>query len=165
MSDFFADRDLRGKPLELLAADHFHKLQVPFGFNPYSETQDPRREDFDLYTGQPQDPLLWEFKMDWLSAITGNVFIEEKTLRNTKADKMAIGRLYIDVFETAKLKELFNAKNRIRRPDGTYSEQFVHKHLVGGDQVTNMGMLLDWKTCKEHSKPFWLVSRELTQRH
>jgi hypothetical protein len=163
MSDFFADRDLRGKPLELLAADHFHNLNIPFGFNPHSETDNPHREDFDLYTGQPEDPLLWEFKMDWLSAITGNVFVEEKTLRNTKAHKVAIGRLFIDVFDTAKLIELYNAKNRTRRPDGSFSETYLYKHLVGGDQANNRGMLLDWKTVKENSTPFWVVSKSLKQ--
>lgn len=165
MSDFFSDRDLRGKPLELLAADHFHQKGIPFGFNHFFETEDPRREDFDIYTGQPEDnPLLWEFKMDWMSAITGNVFIEEKTLRNTKAHKMAIGRLFIDVFDTQRLIELYSLKNRIPRGDGTFSEQYVYKHLIGGDQANNRGMLLDWKTIKANSTPFWVVSKQLKQR-
>src|SRR5438876_118847 len=86
---FFQDRDQRGKPLELLVADYFHNKQIPFGFNPFSETADPRREDFDLYTGQPEEAILWEVKMDWASALTGNIFVEEKTLRNTQAHKMA----------------------------------------------------------------------------
>jgi hypothetical protein len=164
MSDFFADRDLRGKPLELLAADHFHKLNIPFGFNPHSETDNPHREDFDLYTGQPEAPLLWEFKMDWLSAITGNVFVEEKALRNTLAHKIAVARLFIDVFDADRLRQLYEAKNRVRRADGGFSEQYLYKHLVGGDQANNIGMLLDWKTVKANSEPFWLVSKQLRER-
>jgi len=136
-------------------ADHFHNRQIPFGFNQFSETEDPRREDFDIYTGQPHNPLLWEIKMDWLSAITGNLFVEEKTLNNTKAHKIAYGRLFIDVFDTDRLRQMYEAFDH-----GVYK----YRHVIGGDQANNRGMLLGWKDCKDNSKPFWLAVKELTQR-
>jgi hypothetical protein len=102
--------------------------------------------------------------MDWQSGITGRVFIEEKTLRNTKASKVVIGRLLLDVFDVERLKALYNAKDRISRGDGTFAEQYRFKHLVGGDQADNRGMLLDWRVCKENSQPFWLVAKQLTQQ-
>jgi hypothetical protein len=102
--------------------------------------------------------------MDWLSGITGNTFIEEKTLRNTKAHKMIVGRLLLDSFDMAHLREQYNAKNRVSRGDGTFAEQYRYKHLCGGDQADNRGMLLDWRTVKAESQPFWLTTRELMQQ-
>lgn len=129
-----------------------------------SGTDDPRREDYDLYAGPEGQETFIEAKMDWQSGITGRVFIEEKTLRNTKASKMIVGRLIIDVFDVDHLRELYNAKNRVARGDGTFAEQYTFKHVSDGDQAGNMGMLLDWKVCKEHSTPFWRVAKELTQQ-
>ena len=102
--------------------------------------------------------------MDWGSAFSGNIFVEEKALINSQAHKFVYGRLYLDVFDRQHLLEMYHAKQRTRRPDGTFSESYKYKHLVGGDQATNMGMLLDWKACKENSQPFWLLSKSLTQR-
>ena len=101
--------------------------------------------------------------MDWQSGITGRVFVEEKTLRNTKASKVVIGRLVLDTFDTKSLIALYDAKSRIRNLDGSSFEQYVFKHVSGGDQQGNMGMLLDWKACKEHSTQFWRVAKELTK--
>jgi len=50
---FLYDRDQRGTPLELAIADSLHYHNIPFGFNAHSGTKDPRREDYDIYTGQP----------------------------------------------------------------------------------------------------------------
>jgi hypothetical protein len=162
---FLFDRDQRGAPLEILIASHLHNLGLPVGYNPASGTDDPSREDYDLYVGQPDNsPLLVETKMDWQSGITGRIFVEEKTLRNTKASKFIVGRLLLDVFDTKTLIALYDAKDRIRNLDGGYFEQYVYKHTTGGDQANNMGMLLDWKVCKEHSTPFWRVAKELTQQ-
>ncbi len=160
---FLYDRDVRGHLLEELLVNHFDQRGYPVGYNPYSGTEDPRREDYDFYVGAHGQEVLFEAKMDFQSAFTSNVFIEEKTLRNTKAHKMVIGRLILDTFDIPHLIELYNAKNRTRRPDGTFAEQYVHKHLCGGDQANNRGMLLDWKTCKENSRPLWLETRELKQ--
>ena len=110
------------------------------------------------------DPLLLEVKMDWASGITGRTFIEEKSLRNTKAHKFVIGRLILDVFDTKTLLALYDAKSTIRNIDGSSFQQYVFKHVSGGDQPGNTGMLLDWKACKEHSTPFWRVAKELTQQ-
>jgi hypothetical protein len=95
--------------------------------------------------------------MDWQSGITGRVFIEEKTLRNTKASKIVTGRLLLDVFDVERLKVLYNAKDRTPRRDGTFAEQYRFKHLVGGDQADNRGMLLDWRVCKENSQRFAII--------
>jgi hypothetical protein len=102
--------------------------------------------------------------MDWMSAFTKNIFIEEKTLRNTQAHKFAIGLLYIHTFDTAQLRELYNAKQRVRRQDGTFSEQYLYKHVVGGDQADNVGMLLPREITKTIGQPFWMVVRELTKQ-
>ena len=65
---FTFDRDQRGQPLEILVASHLHNLGLPIGYNPASGTDDPSREDYDLYVGQPDNnPLLLETKMDWQS--------------------------------------------------------------------------------------------------
>ena len=102
--------------------------------------------------------------MDWLSAFTKNIFLEEKTLRNTKADKFAIGLLYIHTFDTKQLIELYDAKQRVRRADGTFSEQYLYKHAAGGDQAGNMGMLLPREVTKTIGQPFWLAIKNLTQK-
>ncbi len=136
---------------------------MPVGYNPHTGTDDPRREDYDLYAGPQGTETFFEVKMDWMSGLTGRTFIEEKTLRNTKAGKMIVGRLLLDVFEMERLKALYNAKNRVQRGDGSFAEQYVHRHVAGGDQPGNMGMLLDWRTAKAESQPFWLATRELTQ--
>jgi hypothetical protein len=105
-----------------------------------------------LYVSEPDNnPLLVETKMDWQSGITGRIFVEEKTLRNTKAHKVIIGRLILDTFDTKTLIALYDAREKIKRLDGSYFEQYVYKHVNGGDQPDNKGMLLDWKVCKEHS--------------
>jgi len=138
---------------------------LPVGYNPASGTDDPTREDYDLYVGEPNNnPLLVETKMDWQSGITGRTFVEEKTLRNTKAHKVIIGRLLLDVFDTKTLIALYDAKSKTRRYDGSSFDQYVYKHVSGGDQANNMGMLLDWKACKEHSTPFWRVAKNLRQQ-
>jgi len=92
--------------------------------------------------------------MDWTSAISGNIFVEEKTLNNTKAQKMAFGRLFIDVFDTDTLRQLYGARN-----GGVYA----YKHVSGGDQADNRGMLLDWRACRQYSQPFWQFVKQLKQ--
>ena len=160
---FLFDRDQRGAPLELAIADSLHYRNIPFGFNPYTGTEDPRREDYDFYIGQPGAEAFWEAKMDWVSAFSKNLFIEEKTLRNTKADKFAIGLLYVHTFDTKELVDLYNAKQKVRRADGTFAEQYLYKHVAGGDQAGNMGMLLPREVTKTVGQPFWKATRELTQ--
>lgn len=93
--------------------------------------------------------------MDWGSALSGNIFVEQKTLNNTKASKMAFGRLFIDVFDTDKLRDMYQARN---------AKLYVYKHVIGGDQADNRGMLLDWRASKENSQPFWLLTKQLTQQ-
>ncbi|SRR5579883_1043358 len=165
MSNFFKDRDERGAPLEILIANDFHARGIPVGFNPASGTEDPTREDYDLYTGLPGAATFWEVKMDWMSGLTGRTFIEEKTLRNTKASKMIVGRLMLDVFDVQRLREMFD--ERLQTP--VYDERKSiwlmtrYKHVIGGDQADNMGMLLDWRDVKANSRPLWAVTKELKQ--
>jgi hypothetical protein len=93
--------------------------------------------------------------MDWQSGITGRVFIEEKTLRNTKSDKFVIGRLLLDVFDTERLRQMYAEKV----PNSGLDK---YRKVVGGDQANNRAMLLDWKTCKDNSSPFWAAAKSLT---
>jgi hypothetical protein len=156
---FLFDRDQRGTPLELLIAQDLYDRQIPFGFNPHSGTEHPAREDFDIYVGQPSAPLLLlETKMDWHSGLTGNIFIEEKTLRNTKANRILYGRLILDVFDTDRLRQMY--EERLENP--TWDDRraawqmYRYKHVsTGGDQANNPGMLLGWKDVKENSHPYW----------
>lgn len=136
---------------------------MPVGFNPCSGTEDPRREDFDIYVGNPEDnPLLLEAKMDWASGITGRIFIEEKTLRNTKAHKFVIGRLLLDVFDTERLRQMYDEKLPVANKwDGQFDK---YKKVVGGDQANNKGMLLGWQDCKANSTPFWALAKSLTKQ-
>lgn len=164
MSKFDHDNLAKGQPLENLVADYFHNRGIPFGFNPYTGTDDPRRADFDLYTGQPEDATLWEAKMDWLSGITGNYFIEGKSLENTKAQKFIIARPWITVFHTDQLRALYNAKNRVRRDDGTFAEQYHYKHVQGGDQASNEGVIVPCKEANQFGKPLWEAVKTLTEQ-
>jgi hypothetical protein len=121
-----------------------------------------------VYVGKPEDnPLLLEAKMDWASGLTGRVFIEEKTLRNTKAHKFVIGRLLLDVFDTERLRQMYDEKLPQHVWDDRKGAWQTDKYrkVIGGDQANNKGMLLDWKAAKENSQPFWLVAKQLTQRH
>jgi hypothetical protein len=130
LNNFYSDRDQRGAPLEELIGSYFHSRNIPFGFNPFTGTEDPRREDYDLYTGHPDEPLLWEVKMDWQSGLTGNVFVEEKSLFNSRAQKMAVGRLFIDVFDIDHLRGMYKAKA---------GKLDLYRHVIGGDQSGNHG--------------------------
>jgi hypothetical protein len=103
--------------------------------------------------------------MDWASGITGRVFIEEKTLRNTKAHKVVIGRLVLDVFDTEHLIKMYDERLTEHLWDGKQWQTDKYRKVIGGDQANNKGMLLDWKVCKENSTPFWVVAKELTQRN
>jgi hypothetical protein len=94
-------------------------------------------------------------KMDWQSGITGNIFCEEKALYNSKADKFIYGRLFLDVFDRQRLLEMYQA-----RAQGMH----VYKHVTGGDQTHNPGMLLNWQAVKENSIPYWAMRKQLTQR-
>ena len=155
MSNFFVDRDERGAPFENLIVQHIYERGIPVGFNPFSGTEDPRREDFDIYIGHPSDsPLLVEAKMDWGSGLSGNIFVEEKTLNNTKSHKVAFGRLIIEVFDTDQLRELYMARN---------GKIYAYRHVSGGDQADNRGMLLDWRACKQYSQPFWQFVKQLNR--
>ena len=102
--------------------------------------------------------------MDWGSAFTGNIFVEEKSIKNSQAHKFVYGRLFLDVFDRQRLLEMYHAKQRTRRADGSFMETDLYRHLTGGDQASNRGMLLDWKTVKANSQPFWVLSKQLTQR-
>ena len=154
MNKFDFDNQQKGSPLELLIADDLHFHQIPFGFNPFTGTEDPRRQDYDLYTGQPDEATLFELKMDWQSGITGNIFVEEKALYNSKADKFVYGRLFLDVFDRQRLIEMYQA-----REQGMH----VYKRVTGGDQAHNSGMILNWRAVKENSIPYWAMRKQLTQ--
>jgi hypothetical protein len=162
-AQFLYDRDVRGHLLEELLVNQLYQLQIPVGYNPYSNSNDPRREDYDFYAGPQGSEMFFEAKMDFQSAFTGRIFVEEKAIRNSKAHKFVYGRLFLDVFDRQHLLEMYHAKQRTRRADGSYMERDLYRHLTGGDQVSNRGMLLDWKTVKANSQPFWLVIKQLKQ--
>lgn len=164
MSKFTHDNLEKGQPLELLVADFLNYRQIPFGFNPYTGTDDPRREDYDIYAGPKNAETFYEVKMDWLAALSGNFFFEKKAIYNTKADKFIVARPWITVFDTQRIREFFEAKNRVRRLDGTYSEQPLYKHVQGGDQAGNEGVLVPCKEANQFGKPLWEAVRELTQQ-
>ena len=107
--------------------------------------------------------MFWEAKMDWMAGITGNYFIEGKSLRDTKADKFIIARPWITVFDTAQLIALYNAKNRVRRSDGSMGEQYHYKHVSGGDQEQNEGVLVPCKEANQFGQPIWDAVRTLTK--
>jgi hypothetical protein len=67
---------------------------------------------------------------------------------------MAFGRLFIDVFDTDRLRAMYNAKAH---------EIYLHKHVVGGDQADNRGMLLPYQAIRDNSQPLWRATRELTK--
>lgn len=102
--------------------------------------------------------------MDWMAGITGNLFLEGKTLRNTKAQKFIIARPWITVFDTAQLRAFYDAKNRLRRDDGTFAEQYHYKHVQGGDQANNEGVIVPCREANQFGKPLWEVGRELTKQ-
>lgn len=166
MSNFFKDRDERGAPLEILIAQHFHNLGIPVGFNPYSGTEDPRREQYDIYAGRPDAETFLEIKMDWASGISGNIFVEQKTLKNTLAQKMVFGRLIIDVFDTDKLRQMYGEKLAQPIFNERKGEWQMDKYrkIIGGEQANNRGMLLSWRDCKDNSQTLWLLTKQLKQQ-
>jgi hypothetical protein len=95
---------------------------------------------------------LLEAKMDWMSGLTGNLFVEEKTLRNTKANKMLYARLILNLFDTERLREMYKAQGH-----GLYR----YKHVTGGDQADNRGMLLAYDDIKANSEPWYAYRNHL----
>lgn len=144
-------------------ADYFHNRQIPFGFNPASETEDRRREDFDLYTGSPENPLLWELKMDWLAGITGNYFFERKSIFNTKAQKFLVARPWITVFDTEQVRAFYEAKlaNPTWDEGRSQWQKYLYKHVSGGDQADNEGVLVPCREADGFGRRLWDVARFL----
>lgn len=159
---FLYDRDVRGHVLEELIVSYLHNRGIPTGYNRYSGTDDLRREWWDLYMGDPEvNPTTVEVKLDWQSAFSGNLFVEEKAVRNSHAHLFVYGKLLLQTYRRDQLLAMLEAKNTFHRPDGTTFEQFVYPRKAGGDQEYNQGILLNYDLQKQHSQPFWKAVQQL----
>jgi hypothetical protein len=98
-----------------------------------------------------------------MAGLTGNYFFERRALYNTKADKFIVARPWITVFDTKQVRDFFEAKNRVARGDGTFAEQYYFKHVIGGDQATNEGVLVSCKEADQFGRRIWEVAKELTR--
>ena len=94
--------------------------------------------------------------MDWMSGLTGNLFVERKALYNTKADKILYGRIFLTVFETERLRAMYEAQS-----NGMY----MYRHVIGGDQANNRGMLLKFDDLKGTSQPWYAVRNKLNNKN
>lgn len=153
MSNFYASRDYIGTPFEERVLRVLKDWQLPCGTNPYSKTEDLRRQDYDIWVYSPN--ALWlECKLDYASKRTGNFCVELHSLEVSKAGYFIYGFptkdcLYIHAFERRELERLVN-KNIL-----TFGgRKYVYPRRQTGDQRHNISSLIPVSVTHKVGQPF-----------
>lgn len=160
-SNFFYDRDHIGTPFEERVLTILQNRGLPCGTNPFSKTEDIRREWYDVWV-YSEDGLWLECKKDKKSEIYQNVCVELHSLEVTKAGYFIYGFptkdcLYIHAFETAELRKLVNQTIL------TFSGRiWRYKRVQTGDQATNISSLIPVSLTHKVGQPFGRLLEQLT---
>lgn len=159
---FFRDRDYIGTPFEERVLRILKDWKLPCGTNPYSKTEDPRRQDYDIWVYSP-DSLLLECKLDVASQRTGNFCVELHSLEVSRASHFIYGFptktcLYIHAFERRELERLVN-KNILRFG----GRQYVYPRRQTGDQPDNISSLIPVSVTHKVGQPFGRLLETLKQ--
>jgi hypothetical protein len=110
----------------------------------------------------------WDVKTDFYSARSKRIFVERASLEHTHASRFAyfLPTPYgfeIRIFAHQQLIDYYNAKNKVRRGDGTFFETYVYPHGVAGDQANNDGVFIGMEMVKSEGMAPWEVVKQLTQ--
>jgi hypothetical protein len=157
---FQSDLTTFGHPAEHLVAALFRAMEVSVEMNDATDYESLKSHD--LTVGGE----MWDVKFDVFSGTTYRIFVEAESLKHTKSHRFVylIPTIYgfdVRVFTTAKLIDLYNAKVKVKRGDGTFAEQWVYEHKVAGDQAGNMGCFIPLDVVKKESIPPYLAAKEL----
>lgn len=137
MSDFYRDR-AEGSKLEdtLIAILQSKGLQA--WKNPAPEGDYEGRCSHDLAYEGPKGEVKIEAKMDWLSALTGNLCIERPTLEHSKSELFVFGYPQFHAFTREEIEQLWAVGRKL---------------LVGNPQVE--ASLVSKKIMQTVGQPFW----------
>lgn len=140
--------------------EYFRSLDIPSSLNEATDYETMKA--FDIIVGNEA----WDVKADYFSGSTRRIFIEAASLQHTKSDRFAyfITTPYgfdIRIFTVSQLIELYNAKVKANRGDGTFAEQYLYKHQAAGDQPDNVGAFIPLDVVKQEGLPPYLVAKEL----
>lgn len=160
MSNFQTDLEERGQPAEYLTVELFRASGIPTRMNEADDYAGLASHDI-LVTSEP-----WDVKADSIAPVTKRIFVERKSLQKTRSKRFCywIPSPYgydMYIFLVSQLIELYNAKQTIRRPDGSVWERWLYQHGVAGDQPDNEGVFIPMDVVKKEALRPYQVSQEL----
>lgn len=137
----------QNKLYEYLVLDFLQSKKLPAFLNPATDDLQ-QLQAYDIAIGYEDD--IWDLidvKCDHQAYESGNLFIEKASLDHTSASTFIYcvlrpDGLYFSWLPVVALKNAYDAKNEARRGDGSTYQQYTYKHVQGGDQATNEGILL-----------------------
>lgn len=162
MTNFFSDRDQRGRPAEYLTVEYFRSRGVPAYINDAPEEDLEGRASHDVVVAD--EP--WDIKTDYIALTTKRIFVELASLEHTRSSRFAyfIPTPYgydIRIFRVQDLVDLYNEKSEVSRGDGTFFHVYKYPHGQAGDQKTNTGVFIPLEVAKDKSLAPWQVVKEL----
>jgi len=160
--DFYADKFQRGQPAELILLELCKSRGLHVELNPAPESDLEGRRGWDIAIND----IPYEVKSDWYSWKSHNLCVEGNALRHTRSSFFIYmlprpSSVYFHVFPVRRLIELYNAKARVARGDGTFRETFLYTHKVVGDQATNHAVILPEEIMKSEGEPLWAATKSL----
>ena len=155
------DRDKKGQPFEQQVISILRQFGLPCGSNPYSKTDDIRREWYDIWV-YSENGLWLECKKDQKSGVYQNICVELHSLEVSKAWYFIYGfpfkgQLYIHAFERTELQRLVN--QAILTWEGRV---WRYKRVQTGDQSDNISALIPLSLTHQYGQPFGKLLEQLT---
>lgn len=176
MSKFHQDKEAN-TPAEHLFVELLRHAGIPAFINltpdpdsaPDEETRQAwyqGRQAYDVGIGFPELPFGYvDVKCDWEAQHSGNIFVEGKSLLHTSSETFAYfvirpDGIFINCLPVLSLKQAFVAEENVNRGDGTFMTRKKYRHVTGGDQADNLGILLPSQDALRLGKPFgeWVKS-------
>jgi hypothetical protein len=158
--------------IEILRHDGIPSFQNPTPDPDLAEDDDTKqallegRQAYDVGIGFPEDVWqLTDVKVDWETQRTGNIFVEYNALLHTRSQTFVYfilrpDGIYISCLPVQKLWEAYHLKDELPRGDGTFYEQYRYKHVHGGDQADNQGILLPTSVALKIEQPYHLWKKQ-----
>lgn len=164
MSDFYNDRDSRGRPAEYLIVEYFRSRGIPAEVNDAPEEDYAGRAAYDVVIGDEA----WDVKTDWIAATSKRIFVELASLEHTRSSRFAyvIPTPYgfdIRIFTITQLMNYYKAVLPVRRADGSFFQMYKYLHGAAGDQAENMGVFVPLEVVKAEGMAPWQVAKVLKQ--
>ena len=164
-TDFYTDRDQRGRPSEYLTIEFYRAYGLEAYINDAPEDDYKGSSSHDTVV----EGVLHDVKTDFIAARTKRIFVERASLEHTESSYFDYWMLTpygfdVRVFTRAQLIGYYNAKNRVRRGDGTFFETYRYAHGIAGDQAGNDGVFVPMEVVKTDGLAPWEAVRLLTKQ-